>query len=96
MGSKLYGNIKHELNFVAAVAMEKVALHFHFKGKLTQTEIDKLFTVHPQAYHMQPMKLMHLFRLQLAQNISKIWWVGLVKGQIPTWLLNYSTSPPGQ
>lgn len=45
MGSKLYGNIKHELNFVAAVAMEKVALHFHFKGKLTQTEIDELFYI---------------------------------------------------
>lgn len=40
MGSILYGNIKHELNFVVAVAMEKVALHFHFKGK--QREINKL------------------------------------------------------
>lgn len=43
-----------------------------FKGKLTQTEIDKLFRVHPQAYQRQSKKLMHLFRLQLAQNIIRI------------------------
>lgn len=73
MGSILYGNIKHKLNFVAAVAIEKVALLFHFKGKLRQTEIDKLFRVHPQAYQRQSTKLMHLFRLQVAQNISKMW-----------------------
>lgn len=96
MGSILYGNIKHELNFVAAVAMEKIALQLHFKGKFTQTEIDKLFRVHPQAYQMQSMKLLHLFRLQLAENISKIWRVVLVKEQIPTWLLNHSTSSTGQ
>lgn len=45
MGSILYGNTKHELNFVVAVAMEKVALHFHFKGK--QREINKLQSSSP-------------------------------------------------
>lgn len=96
MGSILYGNIKHELNFVAAVAMEKVTLHFHFKGKLTQTEIDKLLKVHPQAYQRQSMKVMHLFRPQLAENISEMWWLVFIKVQIPTWLLNHPTSPTGQ
>lgn len=34
-----------EINFVAAGHHEEVDLQFHFKGKLTQAEIDKLFTV---------------------------------------------------